>query len=247
MRRRLAWGAGFALLAGVVAGLVVLFPHPPKKAEEATAPGGQLVAADKPKPFGPRSAEVLGVARRFVLTAVARKHVETSYDLVCAEMKQGYTREKWAKGNIPVVPYPVLFGKWRVSYSLVNEIDLQVALWAKPKTKLKPAVFDLTMQPCGTEKGKHWLVSSIIPVSSPSGDYNVSGRSGGPFNPFGIGTRNPKPLPNNASNGWLILPLGIVAGLVVLVLGYLGIRTVRGRRAYAAYVRERQMSSSRPS
>jgi hypothetical protein len=247
MRRRLVWTGGFLLLASVVAGLVLMFPHPGKRAGEATKPGGDVVVPSKPKAFGTRSAEVLGVARQFVATAVARKHVASSYDLVCPEMKRGFTRARWAKGEIPVVPFPVFFGKWRVSYSFVNEVDLQVALWAKPDAKLKPAIFDLTMQPCGTETDNRWLVSSMIPVSSPSGDYSVSSRAGGQFNPLGIGTRDPKPLPNTASIGWLILPLAIIAGLIVLVLGFFGIRSVRGRRAYAAYVRERQMSSSRPS
>jgi hypothetical protein len=247
MRRRLLWFGGFVLVAAVVAGVVIAFPHPDKRAGEATKPGGDVVVPDKPKAFAPRSAQVLGVARQFVLTAVARKHVATSYDLVCPELKQGFTRARWAKGEIPVVPFPVFFGKWRVSYSFVNEVDLQVALWPKPKTKLKPAVFDLTMQPCGTA-GKRWLVSAMIPVSSPSGDYNVSSRAGGQFNPFGIGTQDPKPLPNHASTTWLLAPVGIVGGMVILVLGFFGVRTLRGRRAYAAYVREqRQMSSSRPS
>jgi hypothetical protein len=246
MRRRLMWGGGFVLVAGLVAGLIVAFPHPGKRAGEATSPGGDVVPQDVPRAFKPHAAEILGVAQQFVLTAVARKDLKTSYDLVCPEMKQGFTREKWAKGEIPVVPFPVDYGKWRVSYSFQREVDLQVALWAKPKAKIKPAMFDLTLQPCG-KAGKRWLVSSIIPVSSASGDYAVSSRAGGPGNPFGIGTSNPKPLPNNASTGWLFTPLAIVAGLIFLVGGYLVIRSVRGRRAYAAHVRERQMSSSRPS
>jgi hypothetical protein len=247
MRRRLLWGGGFVLLAGLVAGLIVAFPHPGKRAGEATAPGGDVVVPDVPKSFAPIASQVLGTAQQFVLTAVARKHVDTSYDLVCPEMKQGFTRERWAKGEIPVVPFPVDFGKWRIAYSFEREVDVQVALWAKPKSKLKPVVFDLAMQPCGSKTGKRWLVSSFIPVSSPSGDYNVSSRASSRYNPFGIGTRNPKPLPNTASSFWLFVPGGIVGGMLLLVGGYLVIRSVRGRRAYAAYVRERQMSSSRPS
>jgi hypothetical protein len=159
-------------------------------------------------------------------------------------MKSGFTRERWAKGDIPVVPFPVFAGKWRVSYSLVDEVDLQVALYAKPKAKLTPVVFDLTMQPCGKKEGKRWLVSSFIPTPSRSGDF---GSRVSPSNPLGIGTRNPKPLPNHASGTWLFLPAGLVGGSLILVLGFLAIRGVRAKRAYATYVRERQMSSSRPS
>jgi hypothetical protein len=248
MRRRLLWVGSFFALAGVVAGLVVVFPHPPPRAGEGTSPGGDIVVPDVPQAFKPHAAEVLGVARTFVATAVARKHLASSYDLVCPEMKQGFTREKWAKGEIPVVPYPVYFGKWRVSYSYEREVDVQVALFAKPKSNVKPVVFDLALQPCVSKAGKkHWLVSSFIPVTSPSGDYSVSRNAGGKgFNPFGIGTRNPKPLPNNASYSWLLVPLLVVGGMIVLLMAFFVIRSVRGRRAYSAYVRD-QMSSSRPS
>ena len=235
---------GFLLLAGVVAGVVVAFPKPGKRAGEKTAPGGDIVVPDKRKAFAPRQDEVLDVARQFVMTAVARKHVEDSWALVCSEMKQGFTRERWAKGEIPVVPFPVDVGKWRLAYSFAREIDVQVALFAKPKSRIKPVVFDLTLQPCGHAGERRWLVSSFIPTPSASGDFGSSSGSG---NPFGIGTRNPKPLPNNASGTWLLLPALLVGGTLALVLGFLVIRSVRGRRAYAAYVRERQMSSSRPS
>ena len=231
-------------MAGVVAGLIVAFPSPGKRAGEKTSPGGDVVKQGKPAAFAPRQAEVLLLAQRFVATAVARKNVDASWEMVCPEMKQGFTREKWAKGNIPVVPFPVSVGKWRLAYSLENEVDVQVALFAKPKAKMRPVVFDLTVQPCGTASGKRWLVSSFIPVPSASGDF---GARTSRLNPFGIGTKNPKPLPNHASSSWLILPGGIVGGTFALVLGILLYRSIRGRRAYAAYVRERQMSSSRPS
>src|SRR5581483_89040 len=132
------------------------------------------------------------LAQQFVATAVARKHVASSYDLVCPEMKEGYTREKWASGDIPVVPFPVYFGKWRLSYSFDTEVDVQVALFARPKAKLRPVIFDLTVHPCGKSQGKRWLVSSFIPTPSLSGDFGSSSRSSR-LNPFGIGTRNPKP------------------------------------------------------
>lgn len=247
MRRRLLWIGGFFVVVGVAAGLVIAFPHPGPRAGEKTAPGGDIVVPDVPQAFKPHAAEVLGTARMFVATAVARKHLDTSYDLVCPEMKQGFTRERWMKGEIPVVPYPVYFGKWRLNYSYQREVDVQVALFAKPKSKVKPVVFDLSLQPCGKKAGKHWLVSSFIPVTSASGDYSVSKNAGGKgFNPFGIGTRNPKPLPNNASYTWLLVPIFVVGGLLLLVAGFFVVRSVRGRRAYAAYVRD-QISSSRPS
>jgi hypothetical protein len=241
------WAGGFFALAAVVAIAVVVFPSPGKRAGEKTSPGGELVDQGTPASFAPKRDEVLGLAQQFVATAVARKNVASSFDMVCPDMKDGFTRQKWAKGNIPVVPFPVYSGKWRLSYSLSNEIDLQVALYAKPKAKMQPVVFDLTMQPCGKENGKRWLVESFIPTPSKGTDFGSRSPMKDPNNPFGIGTSNPKPLPHQASNTWLLVPVAAVGGLLILVLGFFGIRGVRGRRAYAAHVRERQISNSRPS
>jgi hypothetical protein len=243
MRRRLLWSGGFVVLAAVVAGVIVAFPSPGKDPGDKLSPGGDIVKQEPPAAFAPQRGQVIDVARRFVMTAVARKHVEDSWELVCPGMKQGFTKESWSKGNIPVVPFPVFTGKWRVSYSLASEIDVQVALFARPKEHLRPVVFDLTVQPCAGH-GKRWLVSSFIPTPSASGDFESRPSR---LNPFGIGTKNPKPLPNHASTAWLLVPGGVVGGTLIVVLGFFGIRSLRARRAYAAHVRERQMSSSRPS
>jgi len=252
MRRRLAWTGAFVLLSGLVAGLIVAFPSPGPRAADRLEPGGTLVEPDIPAAFAPRQTQVLSVAQRFITTAVARKHVEDSWELVCPAMKQGYSKAAWSKGDIPVVPFPVYLGKWHVSYSFKKEIDLQVALFAKPKAKLNPVVFDLTVQPCGKGLGKRWLVASFIPTPSGSGDFGssvsrVSAKGANRYVPFAIGVNPPVPLPHHASSTWLFLPGGIVGGTLLIVFGFLGIRSVRGRRAYAAYVRERQISSSRPS
>ena len=45
------------------------------------------------------------VRDRFVATAVLRVDTACSYDLVTREFRQGLTREAWAGGTIPVIPY----------------------------------------------------------------------------------------------------------------------------------------------
>jgi hypothetical protein len=252
MRRRLAWTGAFMIVAGGVAGLIVAFPSPPPQAGEKLSPGGELVPPSIPAAFAPRHTAVLSLAQKFILTAVARKNVKDSWELVCPEMRAGYTRASWAKGDIPVVPYPVSFGKWRLSYSFEREVDLQVALYAKPKKNLNPVVFDLTVQRCGNDAGKRWLVSSFLPTPSGTGDYTtretrLNSKDPNRYVPFAIGTQEPPPVRNRTSGTWLFLPGGIVFGLIFVVLSTLGIRAYRGKRLYKAHVRERQMSSSRPS
>src|SRR6185437_1314052 len=51
------------------------------------------------------SAEELAVARKFIETAVARKDLAASYDLVHVDLKGRLTRKDWTTGNIPVISY----------------------------------------------------------------------------------------------------------------------------------------------
>lgn len=243
VRRRLLWLAGFMGLAAVVAVLIVVIKNPPPPPGEKLTPGGTLVKPDVNMAFGPHSGQVLGLAQQFVLTAVRRNHVEQSWAMVCPEMRQGYSKAAWSKGEIPVVPFPASFAKWHLAYSYEREIDLQVALYAKPETKLKPVVFDLTLHPCGGSESNRWLVSSFIPTPSASGDFGTSdGGEKSRLSPFAIGTRNPALYqPASHSAGWIALPLGIAGGMLLIALGIVGVTTYHGRRAYKSYLRERRM------
>jgi hypothetical protein len=240
VRRRLIWLAGFLALAGVVAILIVVIKNPPPPPGAKTSPGGTLVKPDVKMPFRPHQDQILGLAQQFVLTAVRRNHVEDSWEMVCPEMRAGFTRETWAKGDIPVVPYPAHFAKWHLAYSFKREVDLQVALYAKPGKKLNPVVFDLTLQPCGKSDANRWLVSSFIPTPSASGNF-ASNDDKSRFNPLAVGTGSPALEPERASGAWLLIPLGITLGMLLTALGIVGIHTYRGRKAYNDYVRARRL------
>ena len=75
-----------------------------------TFSGGKADIFVAPKPHTLTRSErvaVVSVAKQFVKTAVARDHPERAYEIVNADMRGGMTRKQWAKGDIPVVPYPV--------------------------------------------------------------------------------------------------------------------------------------------
>jgi hypothetical protein len=244
IKRRLVWTGAFMVVAGGVAALIVAFPRPAKeKGVGMTTIPGDVVKQDKPRRFSPSKNEVLTVARKFIWTAVKRQNVADSWELVAPSLKEGYTKKSWAKGDIPVVPFPVDHGRWRLAYSYENEIDVKVALWAPPEKKLRPVVFDLTFERVKTKNGPHWLVSGFLPTPSASGDFGSSSRAAR-NNPLGIGTRKPITGGTHTSGIWLFVPAGIL-GLALLVLAALGIKGWRGKRMYRAHVRERQMSSSR--
>lgn len=228
-------------LAAVVALLIVLIKNPPPPPGAKTSPGGTLVKPDVKMAFAPHQGQVLGLAQQFVLTAVRRNHVEQSWEMVCPEMRQGYTKSSWAKGEIPVIPYPAYAAKWHLAYSYQREIDLQVALYARPGKKLKPVVFDLTLHPCGGQAANRWLVSSFIPTPSASGDFGSTDEKSH-FDPIALGTKSPGLFqPKGGSAAWLAIPLGIVLGMLLIALGIVGLSTYRGKKAYKDYFRSRQV------
>ena len=226
-RRRLAWAAGGVLAAGLVAGLIVAFPKPNHRERFSNEPD-QVYRAPKHHSFGAgRQDAVLSVAANFVRTAVARHGVAESWKLVAPSLRQGYTRSSWAHGDIPVVPYPVRLAKWRLSYSLVNEVGLQVALFPRRHVRLRPTVFDLTL----VRRHRGWLVSAFSP--SPSA-MPLSG--GQELTSIGLPRLAPVDRGRGAASAaWLLAPL-VVVGLLVLGLAALGgSRWYRARRAYRAY------------
>lgn len=247
MRRRLAWGGVFLLAAGSVAALIVFFPNPPpsKEAKVSTVPG-DVVLPDKEHPFVTRRKDVLDVASRFLLTAVERKHVEDSWELASPELRAGFTKKTWAKGTIPVIPYyPVDFVRWRLSYSFEKEVNLLVALFPprKPgKRRPLPTVFNLTLQRFERAGHPRWLVSSFLPAAEGADQFSASGPPG--FTPrTGPATAKKEEVKSaHAGPIWLLVP-GAILGLLVLALGVMGINGLRDRRAYRAYMRERQSSS----
>jgi hypothetical protein len=66
------------------------------------APGG---ASARETACGTPPETFAAVRDRFVATAVLRVDTVCSYELVTAEFRQGLSREAWAGGTIPVIPY----------------------------------------------------------------------------------------------------------------------------------------------
>jgi hypothetical protein len=241
-RRRLAWTGCAAALTGAVTAVVV-FTWTGSDDEPVTDEPG-LALPDEPQPvrFDPdRRQAVLGVAARFVGTAVARRHVERSWSLVVPALRKGYTRRTWAGGNIPVVPYPVGEARWRFAYSYPDEVGLEVALFPRRKADVDAVVFDLGLRRLRVDGRPRWLVESFTPSEvatspsrAPSGGFQglprIDREAGGT---------------SAASATWLIVPF-VLLGLAVAAAVGLGVGSwYRGRRAVRLY--ERQTSSTRPS
>jgi hypothetical protein len=104
----------------------------------------------------------------FIRTAVAREHVDQSWNVVAPSLKSGYTAAQWAKAdNLPVVPYPGVDMKhvqYYLDYASTKEILVEVGLAGKPGVSTRPVTFQLGLVPAG--KG-HWLVDYWMPRWTP--------------------------------------------------------------------------------
>jgi hypothetical protein len=139
---------GLAILVASVAALVTVAP--------AAAKEPSLSAADR--------AAINATLDVFVNHAVKRKDIAQSYDVVTPTMRGGMTRAQWAKGSLPVYPYPAAgrqFHKWTIQYRTKDEVAIELILapTARYKKKLGQFLFHVYLQP---RKGK-WLVDSFMP------------------------------------------------------------------------------------
>lgn len=106
------------------------------------------------------------VAKRFIETAVARKHLAEAYTLAGPQIVQGQSLKSWLTGNIAVQPYPVddiSYAPMKIDYSYPTKALIEVALLPKPKAKVKAAMF---MMEIDKIHGK-WLVNSWVPRAVP--------------------------------------------------------------------------------
>lgn len=238
-RRRLIGLSAFALVVTLGA-LGVRYSDSvadPVNAPRSGGPGWEAPKQEKSVPLGADTRrEALTVAARFVQTAVARKHVAQSWDLIVPSMKEGYTRASWARGDIPVVPFPVNLVKWQLDYSFRDSLGLKVALFPKPGAEIRATVFNLDLRAVGKGSDRRWLVESFTPdrvaATTESGATSAVGLPN-------LGTSASAGGTSRLSSTWLLVPLGLLSLILIVPLA-LGINQwYRGMRAERAYLQDR--------
>jgi hypothetical protein len=163
-RKALPWVVGVVLVGAVVAGSILFWntghstatPLINKPADDRSAvpPTVKLTPA------------ATNVARRFIETAVARKHLPEAYKLVTEQIRQGQSLKSWNTGNIAVIPYPtdeVKYAPMKIDYSYPNDALIEVALLPKAGAKIRSQLFQMEL----VKRNGAWLVNSWTPRSSP--------------------------------------------------------------------------------
>jgi hypothetical protein len=109
--------------------------------------------------------------KTFIATAVARKNLGTSWNVVAPSLRAGYTKAAWTKGDaLPVVPYPGVdpnHVEYFLDYASTKEILVEVGLAGKPGVATRPVTFQLGLVPAGTTKSHRWLVDYWMPRWTP--------------------------------------------------------------------------------
>jgi hypothetical protein len=123
----------------------------------ASAAGHQLSASDRK--VIDRTIDIL------VNSAVKRRDVAASFDIVTPTLRAGMTRKEWSRGSIPIYPYPARgtrFHGWTVKYVTPGEIAVELMLQPRSGAEVGPILFDVYLDPV---RGR-WLVDSFMPVAT---------------------------------------------------------------------------------
>ena len=190
-RRRLAWSAGSLLVAVPLVYLAVHFSSPgsPGNANGRVAHNLALYRVPKHVPFAARDRRsVHRLLRRFIATAVARHDVVASWPLAGPSLRAGFTRQEWASGRIPVVPYPVSRhgqGAWSlVQYSYRDEVGLEALLFPRHCSGYSVATVDATVVRGADRRWRvdYWMITKFHGPGSTAPADSASALSEGPPN-----------------------------------------------------------------
>lgn len=232
-RRRAFWLAVVAAAAATITILGVFYPNtsPTRHGAPFTKEPVQHVT---PNPttvkFTARDRRAaVAVAGQFIATAVYRRHLDDSYDLVIPAFHQGLSRKEWETGNIPVPPYPgsaVALLRWKLDYSYRNRVGMRVAFMPKPKAKVGGIVYAIELRNVGTQTHHRWLVSYWTPVGQQILSQSQQRAAAGP----------PVEAQPQLSSAWIFVVIGSLLGLIVLVPVVLAVRGwLMRRRVDRAY------------
>lgn len=120
------------------------------------------------KTFSQLDPQIRSDIKTFIGTAVARRHLESSWAVVAPSLRAGYTQKQWVSGgNLPVVPYPgvdMQHVNYYLDYASTKEILIEVGLAGKPGISTRPVTFQLGLVP---GEGHRWLVDYWMPRWTP--------------------------------------------------------------------------------
>jgi len=162
----------------------------------------------------------------FVNSAVKRQDEEASWNVVTPSFRYGVSRAAWAKGNLPVYPYPArgtTFHSWTVDSASPTVVDFELMVPSRlSKTD--------SIQFQGEVKKIHgrWLINSFNPAATFAAGGTVVGPHDFTASAGGGGGKGVARL----GSTWIALPAALIGAGLLLVLAWFFLVWVRSRRAY---------------
>jgi hypothetical protein len=225
-RRLVRAGAVLGILGGLAAVGIVWsntgesYELPLSNRPAQTAPT-ELVEAPL---VGDRKVAAAEVARAFLLDGVVGGHVDRTWEIVTPAYRTGFTRTQWEHGITPVIPYRGQIDTVGVVTSYTDRVVLGVRLVPPTGEAGRPASFRLELKQ-GSDGG--WKVDYFAPPATLEPDIPLPDRG---VLDFERGSGGLDPI-------WLVIPVALVGGLVLLLAllgGRAWYRGARARRAYEA-------------
>jgi hypothetical protein len=172
---------------------------------------------------------LFNTATKFVSTAVARKQLDSAWDMLGPEMRAGQTRKSWDTGFNNVIPFPADgIDSWSINYAYEDDVALDLSLFHRGKgTSWSGKTFTIELKK-PRPKGP-WLVVSWTPKGIGGGGDLSPTHNAGP----------PPPAPaGQISAKWLFFPALFVVGLFVGLGIWAAGRALRSRRAARHYAEQ---------
>lgn len=240
-RRRLAWTAAAATpMLAVVAAVALLPGRNPQVERTAPVPTAQQPAAvsgviEPPTvKLAPRlRREITAALDRFIVTGVAGSRPDRAWGLTTDSFHRANRKSDWAKGNTPFWRYPAdgtHFPGWVLKYSYPGDVGLDIFLQPKPGADTGPIAFRAEFK----RVAGRWLLETWQPEAQFSRPGESAKVLAQPDLAPGLGEAGERRL----SAKWLLLPLGLLAGSIVLIPVAVAVAGWRKNRAVARFLDE---------
>jgi hypothetical protein len=160
-QRRLMIVSSGVFLVGVIVFISVFFLRGTSNAFTDTF-SNQPAQLAHPEKKVPITKPQIALAREFIKTAVARKQLAKSWNIVDVDLRGRMTKKEWLTGNIPVIEYEAINADkaaFVVDYSYETTALLEVDLIPKAHTQTRPhLLFYLGLKREHGKKTGRWLV-----------------------------------------------------------------------------------------
>jgi hypothetical protein len=239
-RRRLYWTLGtVGTLTGIAVAGVLIGNTGKSTATKIIDKPAQVYHEPAAMSLTPSDREELfATAMRFIRTAVARKHLDSAWDMLGPEMKAGQTRRSWDSGFNNVVPFPATgIATWGVDYAYQNDVALDLSVIGAKNSDWAGKTFTIELKRYRPHS-HDWLVAAWVPKGIGGAGQIRSVAAQPP----------PPPVKAALSSKWLLAPVGLIGVLVLSLAGWGVTSMIRQRRAVKKYEKALGYSStSNPS